>query len=381
MKKFINYIFPVAIILHIILGIWWMAVVLGIAWSLFWLATSNTKALVKIRKMTWLSISMVIICAILAAITFKTLFFGIYTVSSGSMENTIVPGDFIFVNKLSYGPRLPYSPYEIPWINLLVWLWEGKDADVNKRWWNYKRLKGYSSPKRGDIAILNHPHTGNVFIKRIVATPGDTLELINGALFINGTKQETPLTTIFYTKVLFYNLKEALSISDSLKLNMFHKGSSPDTTQFNMFITKRAIEALQLHPRVIHAAIDPYRPDTAWTVYPHSEFLDWSIDNYGPYTLPYKGMRVEKTPENLLIHGALINHEAQFRPENERDSCGFFIFYNDYYFLMGDNYHNSEDSRYFGPVREEFLIGKATFIIFSNSKKNKLLTRFFKRIE
>jgi signal peptidase I len=381
MQRFIHYIFPIAIILHIIFGIWWLAVLLGIAWSLFWLSTSNITILVKLRKLTGLVIFLVIIGVILAAITFKTLFFGVYAVSSESMESSIVPGDYTFVNNLTYGPRLPYSPYEISWINLLVWLWEGKDADIKKRWWKYNRFKGYSSPKRGDVAVFNHPSNDNVFIKRIAAIPGDTLEIKNGTLFINGTQQETPLTRLFYTRAVFYNVQEAHSISDSLKLELFHPFSSKDSTQFNLVITKREIEALQHHPRVIHTAIDPFRPDTAWTVYPHSEFLDWSIDNYGPYILPYKGMAMEKTTKNLLIHGALINHEAQFRLDNEKDSCGFFIFYNDYYFFLGDNFHNSEDSRYFGPVREELLIGKASFVIFSKSKKHKRLTRFLKRIE
>jgi signal peptidase I len=85
----------------------------------------------------------------------------------------------------------------------------------------------------------------------------------------------------------------------------------------------------------------------------HSEHYKWSIDNYGPYRLPYKGMQVALSPENIRLYGRLMQIEANNLSEIEADSSGSFTFNKDYYFIMGDHFHDSEDSRYFGPVREE----------------------------
>lgn len=135
----------------------------GFVWFVVWLSTSSNRYVVRFRNMTYIVYPLILIGVVLLAITLKTLFFGLYKIPSGSMEKTIVPGDIVWVNNLSYGPRLPYSPYEVSWINGLVWLIEGRDADIHKRWWEYKRLKGYSSPKRGDISVFNHPYHNTIF--------------------------------------------------------------------------------------------------------------------------------------------------------------------------------------------------------------------------
>ncbi|TCO04424.1 signal peptidase I [Natronoflexus pectinivorans] len=378
--KLLNYIFPMAILIHLFLAIWWMAVGWGIVWLLFWAATSKLPVIARFRKISWLIYPLVIIGSVLAAVTFKTLFFGVYTIPSGSMEKTIVPGDVVYVNNLAYGPRLPYSPYEISWVNLLVWFWEGKNADTERRWWSYNRLKGYSAPKRGDVAVFNHPHNGNIFIKRIAGLPGDTLQIIHGELYINGNKQETPKNRLFYSNVGFESMQDGYFILDSLNLKMNHLHRTSGKNQFNGYVTKREMDILNAHPRVIYAGIEPNRPDTAWSVFPHSHQLSWNIDNYGPYIIPQKGLVMERTPDNLAIYEDLMNYDAQFRSSHINDDCGYFTFCCNYYFFMGDNFHDSEDSRYFGPVREEYLIGKASFIIFSSSKNNKAMSRILRRL-
>lgn len=381
MKKIATILFPLLMAIHLFLGIWWMAIAWGIAWALVWLATSPVKPLVKFRKMTILVYPLLIIGVILAAITFKTLFFGIYVIPSGSMEKTIVPGDVVWVNNLSYGPRLPYSPYEISWINVLVWLWEGKEADVKKRWWKYNRLKGFSSPKNGQVAVFNHPHNGDILIKRIAALPGDTLQIVNGLLYINGQKKDAPSASVFYSNVLFRNPREGNKILDSLDIRMFHQNTRHESVKFNGHLTHSEIESLRKHPQVINAGIDPIRADTAWTVYPRSEELNWTIDNFGPYILPYTGMAIEKNAHNLALYSQLINKEVQDVAHSDSNDSKVYIFEHAYYFLMGDNFHDSHDSRYFGPVPEENLIGKASFIMFSQSKNIKTINRFLRRLE
>lgn len=113
MKKSLNFIFPLLIVVHLLLVTWWLAIFWCIVWTLFWFFTTPYATIVALRKKSYLIIPLAIIGPFLAAILFKTLFFGIYIIPTGSMKETIVPGDIIWVNSLNYGPRLPYSPYEI----------------------------------------------------------------------------------------------------------------------------------------------------------------------------------------------------------------------------------------------------------------------------
>ena len=381
MKKIFYLILFFTVLLHLIFGLWWLAISWGIVWLVVWLYYTPIKVIAKFRKITFLVYPLMLIGAILLAIILKTLFFGIYKIPSGSMEKTIVPGDIVWVNNLRYGPRLPYSPYEISWINGLVWLLEGKNADLEKKWWKYKRLKGYSSPKRGDIAVFNHPFSNNIYIKRIAALPGDTLQISDGILYINGREQNRPENSLYYSKVTFKNSDEAVKILDSMKISMSLNTKNVDSIFYTGNILSEDFVNLKSHPKVTDASYGPLFHDTTIVVYPYTASLNWNINNYGPYILPYKGMVVKKTSDNLHVFGQLINHESQFRPEAERDSCGHFTFYNDYYFMLGDNFHDSEDSRYFGPVREEFLIGKASFIIYSKSSKFLFPFKKFKRLK
>lgn len=136
MKRLLIIIFPILILLHIILGIWWLAISWAIIWFIVWVCTTSVSIIVRLRRKSWLVYPVVMVGSVLAAIILKTLFFGIYKIPSGSMERTIVPGDVVWVNNLIYGPRLPYSPYEISWINGLVWLMQGRTGDVQEKWWH-----------------------------------------------------------------------------------------------------------------------------------------------------------------------------------------------------------------------------------------------------
>jgi signal peptidase I len=381
MKRLLIIIFPILILLHIILGIWWLAISWAIIWFIVWVCTTSVSIIVRLRRKSWLVYPVVMVGSVLAAIILKTLFFGIYKIPSGSMERTIVPGDVVWVNNLIYGPRLPYSPYEISWINGLVWLMQGRTGDVQEKWWPYRRLKGYTSPKRGDISVFNHPNHNMIFIKRIVALPGDTLQITDGKVFVNGEEQIRPVKSLYFSKVEFSNRDVASTVIDSLQLRFFSTGSYNETPVYSGALFPSQMEDLRHHPGVLNSGIDTCRADTAWTVYPHIEDIGWTIDNYGPYRLPYKGMVIEKNSENLMLYGQLISQEEeQNKSEDRSDNNGLFTFSNDYFFIIGDNFHDSEDSRYFGPVREDYLIGKATFILYSPSSKgffSKIINRLY----
>ncbi|MGQ1947710.1 signal peptidase I [Geofilum sp. OHC36d9] len=376
MTKFFRFLFPIIILFHLLMGIVWLSIAWGVAWSMSWILTSSAHSVANFRKKIYLSYPFLLVGVIVVAVFFKTLIFGIYNIPSGSMKETLVPGDVVWVNSMAYGPRLPYSPYEISWVNVLVWLWEGKKDDMTQHWWAYRRLKGFGKPKCGDVVVFNHPTKGDVFIKRLVALPGDTLQIIEGSLFINGVLQPVPSKAIYYSKIRFRNEQVAYLLIDSLSLPVWRQS---EPSLFNGFLTHDQIYSLAQHAGVLHAGIDPIRADTAWQVYPKSQKLDWSIDNYGPYVLPYKGMAIVKNPKNLELYGRLIAQEGNgIGLEGEDDR---YCFEHDYFFMLGDNFHDSGDSRYFGPVNEELLIGKASFILFSKSDKYKKLERFFCRVK
>ncbi|NLX72365.1 MAG: S26 family signal peptidase, partial [Bacteroidales bacterium] len=109
MKRIVYVVLLILVVLHLLLGIWWLAISWSIAWFVVWLFISSNRLVVKFRNLSYLVYPLVLIGVVLLAISLKTLFFGIYKIPSGSMEKTIVPGDIVWVNNLSYGPRLPYS--------------------------------------------------------------------------------------------------------------------------------------------------------------------------------------------------------------------------------------------------------------------------------
>lgn len=367
----VHVIFSIIILIHILLSIAWLSIFTIIIWIAYWLYSSQNRFISKIRSKTIISFPIGLIAAMLLAITLKTLFFGINYVPSESMTNTIKPYDILYANPLIYGPRLPSSPYEISWIGVGLWLINGKDVDIEKEWWKYKRLKGYSSPKRNDITTFNHPGDKSIYIKRIVALPGDTLQIIDSDIYINGKKSDSPKNARFYSQVIFNNRQNAYKIINEMNINLWNNNHKID--KFNGFLTKEELKKLQNSNEVQLATIEPEREDTAWLVYPKKEELKWNIDNYGPFILPKKGDEIELTEQNILIYDKLIAQEsADIDTLNNN-----YKFAHNYYFMIGDNFHDSEDSRYFGPIKEEQIIAKNTMLIFSKREKFK---RFWKRL-
>jgi signal peptidase I len=176
------------------------------------LATSKNIYAVKFRKKSFLVYPVVLTGVFAMAIVLRLFFFGVYIILLGSMERTIVPGDVVWVNKLLYGSQAPSTPYEIPWINVLFWLAEGKDADINKERWKYRRLSGYTRPKHGDVTVFNHPYIKEVYIKRCMALPGDTIQIENGIVYVNHEIAEAP-TDLFRSRVSIIDM-DLLSTDD-----------------------------------------------------------------------------------------------------------------------------------------------------------------------
>ena len=159
-----------AVSFHAVSGIWWLAGAWLFITGVYVLTFSKHPLAFAFRNNSLLAYGFFLPGLFFFIIVCRVLVFGIFIIPSSSMERTIMPGDIIWGSKLSYGPVLPRSPYEIPWINLLTWWLEGADADPARVWWKHKRLKGYRSPQPGDIILFKHRE--NVMIKRCMGTPG-----------------------------------------------------------------------------------------------------------------------------------------------------------------------------------------------------------------
>ena len=156
---------------------------------------------------------------ILILIIFTRIFvIELHTIPSSSMASALQTGDKIIVSKLQYGARLPRSGFEIPWLNLFWFLNPKARANMGKNEWDYKRLSGYSEIKRGDVVVFNHP--GNMFefyIKRCIALPGDTLQIINSEIFINGKQAKQENNLLHEYRLYYKNLRKVQTALDSLK--------------------------------------------------------------------------------------------------------------------------------------------------------------------
>lgn len=285
--------------LHLLLGMVWVAIILA-ALSLFlWLYLAKHRVAVGFRRLKWLSYPTLLLGAFTLGIMLQTLFVGIAHIPSSSMEPILRSGDVVWFSKLRYGPRLPASPLEIPWINVLFWLTNGQEESASRSW-GYYRLRGYSQPKRNDIIIFSQPHQTDAFVKRSVALPGDTIRIINDSVFINGAHIAEPYA----------------------------------------LFTKPAVDSLASHTIKL--------------------------------IVPYKGLTIATSNESWETYRLLfIKHEAEGFSPTRFDSS--FTFQQDYFYMLGDNRHNSNDSRQFGPVPKSTIVGRATRIIYSKSGEPRVL--------
>ena len=377
--------------------------------------------------------------AIIAATLVHTYFMQPFTIPTSSLEKSLLVGDYLFVSKFHYGARVPSTVIAAPMVHDSL-PFTGTASYLKKPQLPYTRLPGLQRIKNNDIVCFNWPadtlatmwgDTSGEFtykpvdkktnyVKRSVGIAGDSLEIRNGYVYINGKKNELP----YRAKIQFYYTYESKSVIDGNTFPQFlikkertgvyrilseywnnpkvqeaikkngslskissdslytevAGGINPDfarrlkmesvATKININLTEDEVVLLKKYPQTVSVKKLNFSADNA--IFPHIASNKWSQDNFGPIYIPKAGAKVKLDLNSLPYYEQIIkNHEnndlavvgdAIFVNGEKVDS---YTFKQDYYWLMGDNRHNSLDARYWGYVPFDHVLGKPVMIWFS----------------
>ncbi len=370
----------------------------------FWKKKDNKSKKKKSKGREWLD---AIIFAVVAATLIRVFFIEAYVIPSGSMERSLLVGDYLFVSKVNYGARVPMTPVAFPFAHHTMPILNTK-AYYDGVQWKYRRLPGLQDVKRNDVVVFNFPEGDTValenqapsyyslirtrgketiesmytivsrpvdkrenYIKRVIAIGGDTLSMLNGLAFVNGAPAPLKETGQMPYRVLFksedINLKAIEDLGFSIQRNEIFQLTS---TEYMLKGSPEMINKLRAFDFVV--AADPMtEPADVFKeeIYPHDKNKNWNQDNFGPIIVPKKGWTVQLDSANMVMYARSIkNYEGN---ELEKRGNDWYIngkketsytFKMNYYFMMGDNRHESADSRYWGFVPEDHIVGKALFI-------------------
>lgn len=305
-------------------------------------------------------------------ISIKLCVLDIFKIPSSSMESILFTDDIILVNKLKYGPRLPRSPFEIPWIKIALYFNDGARKRIKDDWWNYKRLSGITTIKQGDIFVFNSTWNKDyILVKRCVALPGDTLKIKNAEIYTNNKLFDSPDSEKNDYKFRIKNKIVLSRIMDSLALNSIVINNWNDKI-IKVNLSKSELNFLRKFNCInsVKIQIDTFVEGKTFVKTPK---IKWTFDNMGPFVVPKKGMQIKLNKEMYSLYEKAINSSENCKITELNDT--YFVnnkkattykFKQDYYFMMGDNRKETLDSRAWGFVPESNIIGKVQCVLWSN---------------
>jgi len=374
-----------------------------------------------------------IIFAVIAATFIRLFFIEAYTIPTSSMEKSMMVGDYLFVSKVAYGPKLPNTPIAFPFVHHTMPFSTTLKSFSTIIQNPYRRLKGCGRVKNDDVVVFNFPEGdtvalsmqdrsyydlvrtyghervwsdkrvfGNIiyrpvdkrenYIKRCIAIPGDSLRIKEGQVYVNGMPQKN-IPGIQYIYIVTIT-GESFSKDALEKLDISPNEIEASDSIYYLPLTESSLEKLKQFrfvksiKRYVKPAemIDP-------SIFPSDPKYPWNLDNYGPIWIPKKGATINLTMENLPLYKRIIDvyegNDLQIKDGQiyiNGSPATTYTFKLDYYWMMGDNRYNSADSRFWGFVPEDHVVGKASFVWLSLDKNknfplNIRWNRFFMKVK
>ncbi len=356
-----------------------------------------------------------ILFAVIAATLIRWLIMEAYTIPTPSMEKSLLVGDFLFVSKFHYGSRTTTTPLQIPLTHQKIWFTNIPSYSTLIKLPPY-RLPGISEVKRNDVVVFNVPPISlndgipypvdlkTNYIKRCVAIPGDTLTIVNRQVFVNGDASENP-PEMQFSHIVTANGELNERVLKRYKIYDQQVIGRPGTSVvYQMHLTEEVADELRKLNFIQDVRIGtfngdyPIGPRTAEMVedgiFPDADVFPWNGDFYGPLVIPKEGMTIRLDEQMVAKYGSTIadydfNENVEIRDGKlfiDGNEVNEYTFKQNYYFMMGDNRHNSLDSRYWGFVPEDHIVGKAFFIWLSIDREADFFSRirwnrFFQLIE
>lgn len=379
---------------------------LGIKKESDYIIPSDRKPHKKTATREWVD---AILFAVIAATIIRMFMVEAYTIPTSSMEKSLLIGDFLFVSKLSYGPKVPNTPIAFPFVHHTLPLTKYTKSYVEWIKLPYYRFPGITDIKNNDVVVFNYPDGDTValkvqnesyyslirrygrervwndkmnfgdivarpvdkrenYIKRCIAIPGDTLEIKDQVVYINGKAQTLPQKAQF--KYLVKTDGSRINPKALEKLGVTEMGPMAQQDEYELTLTDEAAQKLKnfINVKEVKKII---QPKGFWQFYtfPFDSAYPWNVDNYGPLVMPKAGVTVQLNRQNIVLYERIIKAYEL----NDLEILGDKILINgkpateytfkmDYYWMMGDNRHNSADSRYWGFVPYDHIVGKAIFV-------------------